>query len=221
MIQDGHLVLVTHLVPAPSVVERTPALFWRAPDGTWKSTSEARGGLIGLRELVDAYHKRSIELEAQVDHARRASDYFAVLQGVGPVLRAARHLHRALQEAREGIPDDKDIISLRDAAGEVERTCEIVQADAKSGLDYTAARRAEELSETSDRIARSSYRLNLIAALFLPISALGSVFGVNLTHGLEGVAAPFLFWAFVVGAFIVGFIVRAAVKEPELAPRQP
>jgi len=214
MLHEGHLVLVTHLVPTAGVVERTPALFWRAPDGTWKSTSEARGGLIGLRELVEAYRQRSLELETQVEHAKRASEYFAVLQSAGPVLRAARHLHHALQHAREGIHDDRDIIVLRDAAGEVERTCEILLADAKSGLEFTAAKRTEEVSEQSEQIARASHRLNLIAALFLPISALGGIFGANFEHGLEHVASPYLFWAFAATALLLGLVVRAAAKAP-------
>lgn len=211
MVHDGHLVLVTHDVPTPGDVERVAVLYWRAPDGTWKSSD--KGGLTSLRDLVDRYKKRVNELETRVEEARRASDYFEVLTAAAPVLRASRHLHKTLQDARDAI-GDRDIIALRDAAGDVERTAEILQTDAKSGLDYTAARRAEELSETSDRIARSSYRLNLIAALFLPISALGSIFGVNLKSGLEGIDSPFLFWAFVAAAFGVGFLVRAAVREP-------
>ncbi len=212
MVHEGHLVLVAHEVPVQGDVERVAAFFWRAPDGSWKSSK--RGGLSALRELVDSYTSRVNELETQVEHAKGATDYFEALTAVAPLLRAARHLHKALQEARDAIPLDRDIITLRDAAADVERTAEILQIDAKSGLDFTTARRAEETAETSDRIARASHRLNLIAALFLPISALGSIFGVNLKHGLEGVESPLLFWGFVVAAFVVGFVVRAAVKEP-------
>jgi Mg2+ and Co2+ transporter CorA len=212
MVHEGHLVLITHEVPTPGDVERVPAFFWRAPDGTWKASK--KGGLSALRELVDSYTSRVNAIETQVEHAKGASEYFDALTAVAPLLRAARHLHKALQEARDAIPLDRDIITLRDAAADAERTAEILQTDAKSGLDYTTARRAEETAETSDRIARSSYRLNLIAAMFLPISALGSIFGVNLKHGLESVDSPFLFWGFVVAAFVIGFIVRAAVREP-------
>ena len=45
------------------------------------------------------------------------------------------------------------------------------------------------------------------------MSALGSVFGVNLGHGLEHVAEPWLFWAFLVLAFGLGFVVRASIHH--------
>ncbi|MBL8742926.1 MAG: hypothetical protein JNK04_17575 [Myxococcales bacterium] len=215
MVHDGHLVLVTHIVPGADDIERKAAIFWRKPDGSWKAAGEAKGGLHALRGLVDAYRQRGIALEVELEKAKRAADYFAILMAVAPVLRAARHLHKTLQEARDAIKSDQDIIALRDLANDAERTCELVQQDAKHGLDYTTARRAEEQAETADHIAKSSHRLNLIAALFLPISALGSVFGVNLAHGLETKAAPWLFWGFVAMSFIFGFIVRTTISKKD------
>jgi len=215
MIHDNHLVLVTHLVPGSDDIDRKAAIFWRKPDGTWKAAGEAKGGLQALRGVVDAYRQRAIAIETELEAAKRAVDYFRVLQDIAPILRAARHLHKTLQEAREGIKGDADIIALRDLASEAERMADLIQQDAKHGLDYTTARRAEEQAETADHIAKSSHRLNLIAALFLPISALGSVFGVNLAHGLETKASPWLFWGFVILSFAFGFIVRAGIARKE------
>ncbi len=215
MVHENHLLLVTHLVPDADDVERKAAIFWRKPDGSWKAAGEAKGGLHALRGVVDAYRQRAIALEAELEKAKRAADYFGILTSVAPILRAARHLHKTLQEARDAIKNDQDIIALRDMAGDAERTAELVQQDAKHGLDYTTARRAEEQAETADHIAKSSHRLNLIAALFLPISALGSVFGVNLAHGLENKGAPWLFWGFIAASFIFGFIVRATISKKE------
>jgi hypothetical protein len=217
MVHENHLVLVTHLVPGADDVERKAAIFWRKPDGTWKAAGEAKGGLHALRGLVDAYRQRALALETELEGAKRAADYFAILMSVAPLLRAARHLHKTLQEARDAIKNDHDIIGLRDLAGDAERTAELVQQDAKHGLDYTTARRAEEQAETADHISKSSHRLNLIAALFLPISALGSVFGVNLAHGLETKAAPWLFWGFIATSFLFGFIVRTTISKKEEA----
>lgn len=213
MSADGHLVIVTHMVPDPTKREREPALFWRHPDGTWRSSGGARGGLGGLRTMVDEYKKRVDLLEENVSQAKRAADYFATLQAVAPVLRAVRNLHRALQEAREAVTQDRDIIALRDLAGDVERTAEIAHADAKSGLEFAIAHQAEEQSRMTQHIARSSHKLNLIAALFLPITALASIFGMTLPHGLEGKYSPFLFWALLGVAFLVGLIVRAGVDK--------
>lgn len=219
MIHDGHLVLVTHLVPAHDEIERRAAIFWRKPDATWKAAGEAKGGLNALKDVVENYRQRTVALEGELERAKRAADFYQVLQNVAPVLRAARHLHKALQEAREAIKADGDIIALRDVAGEVERTAELVQQDAKHGLDYTTAKRAEEQAEASEHISRSSHKLNMIAALFLPMSALGSIFGVNLAHGLENTASPWLFWGFIVMAFVFGFIIRAGINQKEDRPR--
>lgn len=218
MVDSGHLVLVTHVVPTHDDIERTPAIFWRQPNGTWKNSGEGKGGLKVLQKVVDDYRLRAVALEGDLETAKRAADYFRILQDVAPLVRAARHLQKALQEARDAIPKDNDIIALRDLAGEAERTAELVQSDAKAGLDFTTARRAEEQAESAEHIAKSSHRLNMIAALFLPMSALGGVFGVNLAHGLETTAAPYLFWAFVATAFLFGFYVRSTVSRAEPKP---
>ncbi len=213
MVHSGHLLLVTHLVPGADDIERKAALFWRKPDGTWKAGGEAKGGLSGLVGVVDAYKQRVTQLEAALESAKRATDFYQVLQEVAPILRSARHLHSTLQEAREAVPNDHDIIALRDAAGGVERTAELIQTDAKAGLDYTTAKRAEEQAESAEHIALSSHRLNLLVALFLPMSALGSIFGVNLAHGLENTGKPFLFWGFIAASFVFGYLVRATVAK--------
>ncbi len=157
--------------------------------------------------------RHAATLEGAVETARSAADYFRILQDVAPLLRASRGLHKALQDAREALKTDVDMISLRDLAYEAERTLELAQQDANAGLDFTVARRAEEQAELAERIAKSSHRLNMITALFLPVTALGGVFGANLAHGLENTSAPWLFWGFVVAAFTVGFFVRSTVSN--------
>jgi hypothetical protein len=212
MLHEGHLLLILHDTPGADETERRASFFWRAPDGSWKSTgAAAKGGVQALRGHLDTFTAAAHALEERVEKASRAADYFAVLQEVAPLLRAARNQHKALQEAREGCPDDKDLIALRDQSGDAERTLELVHVDAKNGLDFTVAKRAEEQAELAEQINRSSHRLNLLAALFLPISALGSVLGVNLEHGFEHKHAPWLFWVAVASALMIGLMVRAGV----------
>lgn len=213
MFAEGHLVLVTHLVPTPEKSDPEAALFWRHPDGTWRSSGGGRGGLGGLRTLVDEYKKRADAIEDQVARAKKAADYFHALQACAPPLRAARNLHRALQEAREAVTADRDIIALRDQAADIERELEIAHADAKTGLEFAIAHQAEQQSRMTEHIARSSHRLNLIAAMFLPITALAAIFGMNLPHGLEGAYAPYLFWGLLGAAFLLGLIVRSGIEK--------
>jgi hypothetical protein len=43
MSADGHLLLVLHEPPELGVAERRGRLFWREPDGSWKSNSLGTG----------------------------------------------------------------------------------------------------------------------------------------------------------------------------------
>ena len=214
MVHEGHLLLILHALPVPGDITRKAVLFWRSPDGVWKAAGAAKGGIAGLRGHVESFMHAIAELEDRGEKATHAADYFAVLHAVAPMLRASRNLHKTLQAAREAIPDDVDLISLRDHAYEVERTAEIVHGDAKSGLDFMIAERAEEQAQIGTRIAVSSHRLNLVAALFFPITALGGIFGMNFVHGFEASFAPWLFWIVVIVAFVFGFTLRASLDRP-------
>lgn len=215
MLHDGHLLLVTHVLPDARQIARKAAFFWRKPDGSWKAAGDASGGLGGLTALIETYRARVVQLEDRVEVAQRAADYHEVLHAVAPVLRAARNLHKTLQEARDMAPADTALIALRDSAYEIERTADLVGSEAKSGLDFVVARQAEAQAEQSAHIARSNHRLNLTVALFLPITALGSMLGVNLHHGFEGTAQPWLFWAAMALCLVVGLVLRARIDSRE------
>lgn len=213
MAHDGHLLVILHALPEPGALMRKAAIFWCAPDGTWKSTGEAKGGIGAMRAHIESFSKTIATLEDHFEAATRAADYFALLHKVGPILRTARALHKTMQDAREARPNDADLIALRDQAGDIERGAELLQNDAKNGLDYTIAKRAEEQVETAHHIAISSHRLNLLAALFLPVTAIATVFSMNFVHGLETQYAPWLFWAVLVLSFLFGFAVRAGLNS--------
>ena len=51
----------------------------------------------------------------------------------------------------------------------------------------------EAQAATARQMAATAHRLNLLAALFLPLTALASVFGMNFNSGLEDSVA--LFWS--------------------------
>ncbi|HYQ04413.1 MAG TPA: CorA family divalent cation transporter [Polyangiaceae bacterium] len=215
MIDSGHLLLILHGLPQPGEAERTPRLFWRNPAGEWRATGAKGDGLKALKELLEQYRKRVAELDDLVDTSTSAQQLFQVIRFATPIARAARHQHRALQEAREGI-DHRDLIVLRDIAGDIERSIELVASDAKNALDYVDAKEAEAQTALARKATDAQHRLNLIAALFLPITAVGSVLGVNLRSGLEG-QSPALYWAVVVIALVTGFVVRASVTRGERA----
>jgi Mg2+ and Co2+ transporter CorA len=171
--------------------------------------------LNALKEHLEQYRKRVAELDDEVDAATTAQQLYQILRHTTPIARAARGQHRALQEAREGI-DHRDLIVLRDVAGDIERSVELLAGDAKNALDYVEAKEAEAQTQLARKATDAQHRLNLIAALFLPITAVGAVLGVNLRSGLEG-SSPLLYWGVVAIAFATGFWVRASVTRGERA----
>ena len=223
MFADGHLLLVLHEVPKPNDPDRKTRLLWRAPDGRWDSSSLG-GGIQSLIRHLGEYQKIIDVLEERLLHAQQARDYFSILQHVTPIWRSTRNLAGALQDARGLVEQDRELIVARDTAGNLERACELLHADAVHGLDYTVARQGEEMAKASQDMAKAGHRLNLIAALFLPLSAVTSVFGMQLTSGLENVAKPWLFWSVLVVGVLIGLVVQAAIAQPgrstkDTAPR--
>lgn len=226
MFHDGHLLIILHEVPEPGDPERTGLFFWRNPDGVWK-TSARGAGFSAITSLLDRYGRQVDVLEAGADKADEIDALFEVLRHVSPLRRAANNLAKALQQAREAV-GGRDLIGQRDRAFELVRGCELVMQDAKHALDYAMARQAEVQAHADRQTARAAERLNHLAAIFLPLTLVASLFGMNLPSGLETTSvAPF--WAVVAGGLLVGFIVgqliarrrkpRAETKEGRSAIR--
>jgi hypothetical protein len=214
MFHEGHLLLVLHAPPGPEEATRKGRFFWRQPDGTW-SSSEFGSSPQAVDRHLGEYAKRLEELEQMEEHATDAETWFHVLEAIAPVHRAAAHLHQALQHAREQVPQARELINFRDRAYEVERTAELLHTDAKNALDFAVARLAEEQARASHRMAVSAHRLNVLAALFFPITALSALLGVNLAHGLEStVWDPLPFFALIGAGLVFGLLLTAFITRP-------
>ena len=83
--------------------------------------------------------------------------------------------------------------------------------DAQFGLNYTAARQAEAQAASATQMAASAHRLNILAALFLPLTALCSVLGMDIHSGLENKAD--YFWMIVGGGVLLGLLVSMIVAR--------
>ncbi|TWT36129.1 hypothetical protein KOR34_10280 [Posidoniimonas corsicana] len=215
MVHDGHLLLVLHAPPTQDQDAREGRLFWRAPSGEWKPQA-LRHGERAVGELIDEYDKLLDQIDASEDAAQSAAAYFDLLTLLNPLVRASHNLHQALQQAREELPDVRELILLRDRAYSTARRAELLQADARNTLDFVIARRAEEQAESSRRQAKAAHRLNVLAAWTFPLLTLCAVFGSNLGHGLEAwdaAAAPLPMLAVVgsgllLGSILVGYVTR-------------
>lgn len=205
MLADDHLLLVLHAAPTPGDSNREGVYFWRRPDGEW-----AFSGLRGVpRDQLKAHAQRFSEevdrLDELYDRADGARDYMALLQGTGPLQRAAQHLYETLQAAREAVPEDPFLIDMRDRAYEVARAAELLHQDARNALDCALMERTEAQARTSHALAIAGHRLNILAALFLPMTAVSSVFGMNLPSGLQD-APAWLFWLVLGCSLLLGVV---------------
>lgn len=217
MVDEGHLLLVLHAPPDPEQPERREGrLFWRAADGSWKA-SAGGGGVSALRAHLEQFARAVEELEAKVESATRAEEWFRAVRIAAPLRRTAKNLHATLQEAREALPKEKDLITLRDQAGDLERAAELLHELAREGLEFVVARRTEEQAAQGQRMLLASHRLNMIAAVFLPVSALAAVMGMNLRTGLEELHAPWLFIGATALSLGVGWMIRSGLPDPDRA----
>jgi hypothetical protein len=223
MTADGHLLLILHEPPVAGAPERTGRLFWRNPEGEWKSKGLGDGPQ-ALKRHVTEFAERAEELEQRWQSAETAADYYLLLRTLAPLHRAVRNLHATLQQARELLPADRDLINLRDQVGEIERTVELLHGDAKNGLDFTVAHQAERQAERTYDMAVSAHRLNRLAATFFPVATLstiyGAVFGMLLAHpGDQGWSTPTLFWSLLGLGLLGGFMLARVIsrKPPPIA----
>lgn len=222
MSEAGHLLVILHDIPDPETPSKRDArLFWRNPEGTWQSSAGGPPGIGPLKELVETYVEAADRLETRGDTARSADDWFFLIYAAGPMLRSARNMKRTLQEARELAKTDKNLIAVRDRAGDAERAFELIHAHAQEGLHYTTAKRAEEQSQGAQHMLEAAHRLNMIAAVFLPVTAVATLLGMNLKHGLEDWPAPVTFWITVSLCFLLGLWIKASMPRPPAAPEPP
>ncbi len=218
MSADGHLLLVLHDPPDPSRHARRDAkLFWREPSGSWHCSAGGPPTVAPLRAHVDAFLEIAAKHEATANTAVTADDWYGLVLASGPLMRLTRNLADALQDAREAGGHDHDLITVRDNALDAARAFELLYASAREGLEYTLARRSEEQARQGEHMLESAHRLNLIAAVFLPATAIATIFGMNFRHGLEGVDGPWLFWLFTAVALMCGVLIRATLPRPPAA----
>lgn len=217
MATDGHLLIILHDLPNADDPDTLNArVFWRRPDGTWRSQGSSATTIAALRAHVEAFVTAIDALEAKAARAASAKDWFDIMHHAAPLHRMVRNQSATLAEARDLVKDDRELIAVRDTAQENERSIELINHHARAGLDYTIAANAEANVRSTEHVVASQHRLNLIAATFLPITAISALLSMNLRHGLEGYNAPYMFWIVAAGAFLLGLVVRASLpKKPD------
>jgi len=199
---NGELLLVVHEVPKAGVPERDPLYFWKRIDGAWMQASG--DGLSGLGDLIERYAKTIDGHEEIVEEADTAAEIFGILRHSGPLTRSSRNLVAALEQVLAIDADDRGIIAYRDRAKEIERAADLLNSDGLMTLEFWRAQRYEEQAKSANRLNSIAFRLNLLAGFFLPLVALGGLFGMNVD--LPDFVQPMFWGIFTGGIFIGGFL---------------
>ena len=221
IIEEGHVLLVLHKPPGPDDRTREGVLFWRNTAGEWQC-NRGGPGPGGLKRHVQSY----VDLEGKLTHdyeaASSSNAFFDLLEALTPLNRAARSMHAALQAAREAVKQDAFIIEVRDLAYEAERNFDLLVEDVRNAIQHTTAREAEIQAQASKEALTASHRLNILAALFLPLTAVTSLFGMNFAKGLDE-ERPLLFWIVFAGGIALGVVIKSWVtakpKSAQLPPK--
>lgn len=214
--EDGHLLLVLHKPPGPDDRKREGVLFWRSPSGDWQY-NRGGPGTGGLTRHVQGVAELELELAARCENAGEIGELFDLVEALVPLTRFARNMHAAIQAAREAVTEDSFLVELRNQAYEVERNLELLLEDTRNEIQLRMARQAEEQSSLSAAALQASHRLNILAALFFPLTAVASLFGMNLLHGLDQHSVR-VFWAvagicLVLGIFLNAWVTRRAAPS--------
>lgn len=209
----GHdeLLLVLHEVPKAGVPEREALFFWRRMDGRW--TQPGGPGLDEVGELLERYAKVIDANEELLEKTDSAQDIFGIIRQAGPLARSLRNSVHAIEQALVQEPDDRVIRTNRDRAQELERAAELLQFDARETMMFWQAAATEAQARSACRIGNILFKLNMVTGFFLPLVALGGLFGMNVdlprfVHGM-------FWWIFFGGLFFGGFLLRYASKERE------
>lgn len=208
IVADGHLVLVLHKAPVAKLKHRESVYFWRPPGGDWRCSERGQPKPV-LEGMIEEYDDAVDALSLTHDTAVSATQKFHVLERVGPLNRAIRNFTDTLAKAHSTIDDsdaESELQKFLDHASDVARSCELLQEDARNSLDFHIARQGELQAIHSRSVEKTTHRLNTMATVFLPLTAMASVFGMNLKSGLEQ-APPWMFWAIMVGSIIAGMVV--------------
>jgi hypothetical protein len=214
MISDGHLLLILHAPALPGEFNRKGRLYWRNPEGKWKSSDHGNGPG-AIKRHIDEFKTLIGELEKDEDEATSAQDYFELTQKIAPLHRSVRNMAAVFQDARKAVPNERDLINFRDQSYDADRSAELLYTNAKHALDFAIAKRSEEQAKASHSMAVSSHRLNVLAGFFFPIATLTAIFGTTLQSGLEEYRPPMPFLVvlivgIIMGVFLTSFVSRTA-----------
>lgn len=201
---DDELFLLVHEVPIAGEPERKSLVFWKHPIRGWFGPG-GEPGLGKLDALLERYEEVIDDHEASIETIESAARLFPIIKHARPLARSTRNLAVALDRAGLYSENDRELRPLRDQARENERAAELLFHDSKLSLDFLHAQQAEDQQEATKRLNKIAFRLNLLAGFFLPLVALGGLFGMNVN--LPDFFRPMFWTIFLIGLAMGGVVV--------------
>ncbi len=163
-----------------------------------------------LKRHIQSFAEMETKLAAEFENTGDIKVIFDLVEALAPLARSTRNLQIAVQDAREAIKGDPFIIEMRDLAYDAERNIDLLLEDVRLGIQYRTAREEEKQAKAGQDALRASHRLNVLAALFLPVTALASIFGMNFVHPLDDKNGMH-WWLVLAAGVVLGFGVKSWV----------
>jgi len=212
MSEEDHYLIILHQVPtAKDRGLRKAALFWINNHGEWKSTPES-GGVTGLTKHLDSYLEQVRMLENQLESASGSQAphiLHEIHDHATPLFRAARHLLSIMQELRDTFPDSREILLNRDTAITIERSAELLLADAKSSLEFLAVQNSIQQAQEAHKATLEANRLNRLAALFFPVITIASILSIEAPQ--QALNDPLTYFILIIG-LLLGIMLLKILK---------
>jgi len=160
---------------------------------------------VALSEATDDYEDRVYDGGSRVlpDLAAMRRKTIKLRRHVGPLTDALT----SLPQMKTPIFPKTSASRLREIANRAVRSVEEL-AEVRERL--TALADFIDLSHAS-RQNRNGYTLSVIASIFLPLSLLTGLFGVNVA-GMPGMGSPDAFWILTAATVVIGVVLYAALR---------
>jgi Mg2+ and Co2+ transporter CorA len=212
--EEDNLLLILHYPPGSKNYKRETAVFWRQPSGAWFCNG-LDDGTSKLKKLVKTYEDQITAISQEYGSAETAQDLFEVITKINPMKRAANDMYTAMQSAREQVKGDNELIEMRDRAYEAARFLDLLYEDTQTALNFRIAKNAQDDADAAKQVVSAQHKLNILAAIFFPLTALTSIFGMELPNGLNKLGV-LPFWVILfVGIFIGSSFKNWVVKKEE------
>ena len=150
-----------------------------------------------LDALIDEYVKEYEQSRENFDTNEDNNEcLYKSLKDLYKLNRNINHMHEALVDARK---QDEYMADHRSQVSEISRNFELLIEQTKNHIDY-------QFALNNERSLKAQHKLNILTSIAFPLIIVGTIFGMNLTSGLENGSG---FW--MLGLIIAGLIVGGAL----------